>query len=770
MLFKKRALATLIPLLFVQPAFAAEDAAKAAKAEAAKVEKFTTEKVTVNGILPDNLEAVPGSFSVIDEEELQAKRPFSIQEALSDVPGINIVGEDALGLGLNIGIRGMDPRRTARTLLMEDGVPLFLAPYGDPSAHYSTPLERVERIEVVKGSGQILYGPQTVGGMINFVTKPVPRKGEVEGSVTASAGNNDYNGMHANVGYGNERGGIMFDALKKSGDGIRSNHKFDVQDYTLKGEFDVNERHTLKAKLGYYKEDSNISETGLGSIDYANDKFQAPTGGLDRFEHVRKSAQLQHIFKIDDAMKLSTMAYYTKAERSSFRQTDTAGGWDDEAGTATGVTEMDRCPTGFGGAASAVNSAACGGRHRPRSYNVWGVEPRLDFSHKLFGLENDAVVGFRYHHEDIKRDQYRGKTADFQSQSFAESFAGANGSDNLANGGQHRESLRHEIISKAAYVQNTFYMSDWALTPGVRVESYESKQRVLRAGSESIGPNGEEGGVGGLSGSRRQTEVLPGLGLAWNGIANTTVFTGVHRGFAPARPDRDLLAVGGNLVLDQTTPELSTNMELGLRSKYFKGVAFESTLFHTKFDDIVVNGGRGSYVNGGESAMSGVEVAGRVDFGTIYNTPHNFYVSGSYTNLFTAEFKKNGLDAASGITAGNRLPYAPKHLAAVNLGYQHPVGINARIGANYVSEQQPDAFTNGNGSFVAGAAALSGYGGTIPSYTLLNASFNFKPVGSKATYFVSGHNLADKDYLTSRVNGMFAGRGRTVVGGVRYQF
>jgi Fe(3+) dicitrate transport protein len=156
MLFKKTALATLIPLLFVQPVFAADDATKA---EAGKVEKMTTKQITVSGILPEKLEAVPGSFSVIDKEELQTKRPFSIQEALVDVPGINIVGEDALGLGLNIGIRGMDPRRTARTLLMEDCVPLFLAPYGDPSAHYSTPLDRVERIEVVKGSGQILYGP-----------------------------------------------------------------------------------------------------------------------------------------------------------------------------------------------------------------------------------------------------------------------------------------------------------------------------------------------------------------------------------------------------------------------------------------------------------------------------------------------------------------------------------------------------------------------------------------------------------------------------------
>jgi Fe(3+) dicitrate transport protein len=44
-----------------------------------------------------------------------------------------VVEENASGMRLNIGVRGLDPRRSARVLLMEDGVPIALAPYGDPS-------------------------------------------------------------------------------------------------------------------------------------------------------------------------------------------------------------------------------------------------------------------------------------------------------------------------------------------------------------------------------------------------------------------------------------------------------------------------------------------------------------------------------------------------------------------------------------------------------------------------------------------------------------
>lgn len=742
-------------------AFAADEVAK----DKVKTD-VKAEKVIVKGILPEKLEAVPGSFAVVDQKEMKERLPFSVKEALNNVPGVNFVtAEDPMSLGLNIGIRGMDPRRTARTLLMEDGMPLHLAPYGDPSAHYSTPMDRVDRIEVVKGSGQILYGPQTVGGMINFVTKPVPRNG-FAGSATAIFGNNDFNSQHLNLGTGNEVGGFMIDAIKKKGDGVRKNHNFDIEEYTLKGEIDLTDRHTLKTKLGYYKEDSNVSETGLGSLDYAQDKFQAPTGNNDRFQHERKSIQLQHIFKIDEAMKLTTNAYYIDSWRSSFRQTDTAGGWDDEApGASTGVTAIDRDANA---GCSMATPDLCGGRHRPRSYHVWGVEPRLDFSHKLFGLENDAVLGLRYHEEDIRRDQFRS-----HNPAIIDSLGWGK-----ANG-EHRESLRHKVESKAAYVQNTFHVGDWALTPGLRLEDYKVTQTILRAGSCPTHSNGSgldsndnciNGDGLGLSGSKNQTELLPGFGVAWNGIANTTIFSGVHRGFSPPRPDRDLASVGGLYQLDKTKPELSTNYELGARSKYFKGVSFESTLFHTKFDDIVVKGASGTYQNGGEAQMTGLEFAGRVDFGEIYNTPHNFYTTASYTNLFTAKFKKDGPDAADGISSGQRLAYAPKHLASLNFGYQHPIGFNARIGADYVSEQEPDAYTKGTLFANAAEAALAGYGGTIPSYTLFNASASFKPVGSKLTYFVSGHNLGDKEYLASRVDGMFAGRSRQVFGGIKVDF
>lgn len=686
------------------------------------------DKVEVRGILPEKLASVPGSYAVVDEGQLNVRRPFSIQEALNNVPGIHIVGENTFGLGINIGVRGLDPRRTARTLLMEDGMPVHLGPYGDPSAHFTTPIERVQRIEVVKGSGQILYGPQTVGGMINFVTRPVPKDG-VHGSVSGMVGNNNFTGLHANVGVGGERGGVMIDAIQKKGDGIRNNHDFDMQDVMLKGQLNLTDRQTLIAKVGSYEEDSHVSETGLGAVEYAEDKYQAPTGKNDQFKYKRKSFHLTHLFDINDEVRLTTNTYYVDAFRSSFRQIN-------EPGTLAGRSEMDRCD---GVVATEALAEQCGGRHRPRSYDYWGIEPRLDFKHNLFGFNSDAVIGFRYHEEGNKRQQFRDSDPRAQSLSWAK----ANGS--------FREDIRIDIEAKSFYAQNTFYFGDWTLTPGFRVEDVKRRINVLQA----------EGDPQGFAKTTKQTVTLPGLGATWNGIANTTVFAGIHRGFAPPRPSRDINFddLAGLAAISTPKAEESTNTEIGLRSNYFKGVTFETTLFNIDFDNIVIQQTAGNFINGGKSQQSGVELAGRVNFGTIYNTPHNFYVMGNYTNLFIAKFKKD----TDSTTSGNRLPYAPRDIASINFGYQHPIGLDARIGVDYVSQQYVDAENTT-------IESLDGQEGRIPAYTLLNASLNFKPVGSKFTYFMSGHNLADKEYLVSRVDGMVAGRQRQVFAGVRFDF
>lgn len=693
--------------------------------------------VQVRGILPDALERVPGAFSVVDRAALESRAPFSIKEALDGVSGVHVVDEDSFGLGLNIGVRGLDPRRTQRTLLLEDGMPLFLAPYGDPAAHYSTPLERVERIEVVKGSGQILYGPQTVGGMINFVTRPIPRDG-VQGSVSGAVGNQGYRSLHGNLGYGNEIAGFSIDALKRVGDGVRRNHEFDLQDLAVKGRFQLTDTQEIRAKVSRYEEDSHISETGLGEREYAADPFQAPTGRQDRFVHERTAVQIQHLWRPREGTTLSTQVYHVETSRASFRQINEPGG-------NNGFSELERCPGGVD-RTNLANGVLCGGRWRPREFSYTGIEPRLDFTHSLFGIDSNAVVGFRYHVEDQTREQYRGDTASFQNLDFAKANV------------LPRERILIDTRALAYYAQNTFNVGDWAVTPGLRVEDIKTDTVVERAGGAS--------GFASLSNSR--TVVLPGLGVAWNGLEATTVFAGVHRGFAPPRPSRDL----DGFTIDATQPEKSTNWELGVRSRQWQGVEFAATAFLTDFENIVINNGAGRFVNAGESRQAGVELSGRVELAPLLALSHDVYLLGAYTNLMVAKFRKDGLNPDDGIVANDRLPYAPRQMASLSAGYRHPAGLDARIGFVHRSEQMPDApardcAVDGGPS---AAEPLSGVCGNIPAYTIVNATINFRTPGSPLTLFLSAQNLTNREYLASRVDGMVAGRPRLVFAGARLDF
>jgi len=685
--------------------------------------------VTSTSILPSSIENLPGSYSVMTKDQLDARAPFSILEVVREIPGLHVVSEDAAGTHLNVGMRGLNPRRSSRTLMLEDGAPtVFFAPYGDPSSHYSTPLERIERIEVLKGSGQILYGPQTMGGMINYVTRPVPTNG-AQGSVKVSGGNNGYYDGHFNIGSGTENGGFMLDALKRRGNGVRAEHDFDVQEVALKGQFKISRDQRITGKYTNFKENSGFSETGLTATQYETSRYRGtfiqPEDANERFKMERNTLQVVHELDLKPDMKLSTQFYYSKTDRASRRSRE----FELNNGVGVELTGTD---------AYAV---------RPRQYEFFGIEPKLEFKHNAFGMKNQAVIGARYHEEDIDRKKFTGSSL------------------NVTNDADER--LTAKIKALSYYAQNTFITGDWTFTPGVRIEDVTSKKNLYSSSNsthfDTLGSN--------LTTSK--TLALPGFGMTWNGLKNATVFGGVHRGFAPPRPDRDIGAAG----LQRVTPELSTTTEVGIRSGILQSGYIEGTLFNMDITDLVVQSG-GVFRNEGKAQHTGIELSSKINFGELAGKKNNYFATVAYTNVFTAKFKGSGEvggegeDGYGSYTAGNRLPYAPEHTLALNLSYEDQQGLHARVGMTHVSKQfaNTENFTGTSAAGYCPSGGDCGLQGEIPSLTLFNASLAYSPKGQQMTYFLNGENLADKKYFSSRANGLQAGRGRMVVAGVRYSF
>jgi Fe(3+) dicitrate transport protein len=108
---------------------------------------------------------------------------------------------------------------------MMDGVPLSVAPYGQPQLSMA-PLSmgNIQSIDVIRGGSAVRYGPQNVGGVINFVSKAIPD--EFGGSVSAQTEGASHGGLKtltsasvggtADNGFGAE---ILYSGLHGQGTG-----------------------------------------------------------------------------------------------------------------------------------------------------------------------------------------------------------------------------------------------------------------------------------------------------------------------------------------------------------------------------------------------------------------------------------------------------------------------------------------------------------------------------------------------------------------------
>ena len=160
-----------------------------------------------------------GAAYRLDEDELSTFEYDDVMRALEALPGISTRGEDGFGLRPNIGIRGANSDRSAKVTLMEDGILLAPAPYAAPAAYYFPMSTRLAGLEVFKGAAATRYGPQTVGGAWNVLTRPIPTE---NGYADVSAGLYRSGKVHAWAGGQNDRYGVLVEGVNLRSDGFKN--------------------------------------------------------------------------------------------------------------------------------------------------------------------------------------------------------------------------------------------------------------------------------------------------------------------------------------------------------------------------------------------------------------------------------------------------------------------------------------------------------------------------------------------------------------------
>ena len=674
---------------------------------------------------PDRLATIPGSAQVIDASVLEASRVFTVNEAMRKVPGVYARDEEGFGLRPNFGVRGLNPTRSSKVLLLEDGLPLAYAPYGDNASYYHPPVDRFERIEVLKGSGQVLFGPQTIGGVINYIT-PRPAD-DLSGTVAMHGGNRDYSELHAQIGDTLESTSYAVGVTRKATDGARENMHFTVSDLNLKLVHDFPENNALTFRASWYDENSDVPYSGLTLAEYEANARANPFVN-DEFKARRSALSLTHRTDFTDRVALSTSVYYTSFDRDWWRQSSNSS-----------QRPNDSSDPLCGGMANL--STTCGNEGRLRDYSTAGVEPRLSIEHDILGAQSEAEIGVRYHVEDQYRLQANGDTPL------------ARGAGTGVNGGVVEDNLR-DVEASSAFAQNRFLFGAWTVTPGVRFESIDYWRR---------------NNLTGQAGETSLREWIPGVGATYAIGDATMVFAGVHRGFAPPVVSDIVTNSGGSVELD---PELSWNYELGVRATPRPGLHVEATLFEMDFENQVIAaslaGGIGATLtNAGETLHRGIELQLVLETRDLTGSTHNWYLRTAYTDLDTAEFRGVRYSSIPGFTSvsvsGNRLPYAPEQLFTATAGVELTNGLSFELEGVYTSS----GFTDDLNTIEVTA---NGQRGQMPASTVWNAAVNYALAESGWTLFMAVKNAADRVYVVDMTRGLIPGAPRLVQGGFSFRF
>ncbi|MCE2026818.1 TonB-dependent receptor plug domain-containing protein [Sessilibacter corallicola] len=209
------------------------------------------EEVIVSSRLPDNALRLGTSFSVITEQEIQARGHDSLTDVLITEPGLGVSRTGGNGSTTAIRIRGEEGFRTQ---LRIDGVLI-----ADPTAPQISPLFEdvtsagIERIEILRGPQGVIYGGDA-GGVISVTSKRY--EDSLGGSLDVKVGSDELRRVTGNVGGSSDQGHFFASYSNFDVDG------FNVTENDLSGEDDGYENETFHIN-GQYNVTEQVSVSGL---------------------------------------------------------------------------------------------------------------------------------------------------------------------------------------------------------------------------------------------------------------------------------------------------------------------------------------------------------------------------------------------------------------------------------------------------------------------------------------------------------------------------
>jgi Fe(3+) dicitrate transport protein len=625
------------------------------------------EELTVVGTREEH---TAGSAHILKSDDLERLDHDDAEQVLKQVPGVYARGEDGLGLRPNIGIRGVSPDRSKKITLLEDGVLFGPAPYSAPAAYYFPLVTRMDSVRVIKGPGAISFGPQTVGGAVDLVTRKVPQK--LTGGIDLGAGQYRYGKAHGYLGASSRHFGFLLEGVHLRTDGFKhldggGDTGFSRNELMGKARFvpapGARVHNGIELKLGLSTEDSAETYLGLSDADLRADPLRRyGASRLDHMDWLRTQIQLRHVLDFGGGRNLETVAYRHDLDRT-WRKVNRLGSGN--------IADVLRDPSS--GRNQLLYRVLTLAPDAPPEEAIWiGPNHRTFVSQGLaslaklrFGgaLAHRAELGARLHYDRIDR---RHSEEPFVAQEGA--LARGPGEPLVTADG------RGAAHALALHATDAVTWRRLTVTPGLRLELIRTRAHDRRTEAPAD--------------IARQNVLIPGAGAYFALTPTLGILGGAYRGFSPAAPGQG----------DELEPETSWNYEAGTRVATSRGRA-EAIAFFNDYSNLISQCTMASgcppdrldrQYNGGRAAIWGFELYGQNAWQPFAGVTLPVSVAYSFTRTRLATGFVSEDPQLGTVEPGDELPYVPHHQAALNAAME-----TARFGllaaVSYTSRMREEA-------------------------------------------------------------------------------
>ncbi|MGF1769392.1 TonB-dependent receptor [Enterovibrio makurazakiensis] len=259
------------------------------------------------------VENVVAPISVVTRAEIEQSQAKTLTEMLRRLPGVEMGSNGGIGQNSSLFLRGTN---SSHSLILVDGVRMNNSLTAGINLN-RFPLNQIERIELIRGSGVAMYGSDAIGGVLNIITRSAP--GSEAKKILAGIGSNDYREGNFSV-----NSDVSDDGHLKVAGGFQETEGFNVQPYPGLNDGDkhgfdgnqlmVNYEHAIAegwvgfASIRWYENTSQYNNFDSDSMSYkvANSDSES-TSYTAKLEYDKYNYQSFLVFNYQDDSSIDSL-------------------------------------------------------------------------------------------------------------------------------------------------------------------------------------------------------------------------------------------------------------------------------------------------------------------------------------------------------------------------------------------------------------------------------------------------------------------------------